>query len=91
MQRTEEEIKAVNNIYPLAEKLRNAKNSNSKMDPFKKDEFTLLKDIALDIVAANFHLYPSLDGVPNHLKALVINLEGTYENKIFFKDNRKNE
>lgn len=72
MQVTEEQARPVNNIYPLAEKLLNAKKSNSKMDPFKKDEFTLLKDIALDVVAANFHLYPSLEGVPYYLKTLVI-------------------
>lgn len=60
-----------NNIYPLAEKLLNARKNNLKGDPFKKDEFTTLRDIALDVVASNFHLYPALEGVPPRLKALV--------------------
>lgn len=64
--------KESNNIYPLAEKLLNAKKTQLKGDPFKKDEFTSLRDIALDVVAANFHLYPGLENVPPRLKALVL-------------------
>jgi hypothetical protein len=35
-----------NTIYPLAEKLLNARKTQTKGDPFKKDEFTSLRDIA---------------------------------------------
>ena len=66
--------KETNNIYPLAEKLLNARKTQAKGDPFKKDEFTSLRDIALDVVAANFHLYPALEGVPPRLKDLVIKI-----------------
>lgn len=70
--------KESNNIYPLAEKLLNAKKNQIKGDPFKKDEFTSLRDIALDVVAANFHLYPSLENVPPRLKTIV------FQKHIFF-------
>ena len=63
--------KETNNIYPLAEKLLNAKKSQLKGDPFKKDEFTSLRDIAMDVVAANFFRYPDLKGVPERLKNIV--------------------
>lgn len=66
--------KESNNIYPLAEKLLNARKIQLKGDPFKKDEFTSLRDIAMEVVSANFQLYPSLDGVPPRLKALVFDI-----------------
>lgn len=37
-------------------------------DPFKKIEFIKLSNIAIDIVAENFVLYPELTGIPNILK-----------------------
>ena len=61
-----------NSVHPLAEKLLGARKLNVKGDPFKKDEFTSLRDIAIEIVAKNFHLYPSLSKVPSYLKAIVI-------------------
>jgi len=60
-----------NTIYPLAEKLLNARKTQTKGDPFKKDEFTSLRDIALEVVAANFYRFPALNGVPSNLKGLV--------------------
>ena len=54
----------------LAKKLILAR-ANNKPDPFKKDEFPLLKNIAIDTVAHNFQLYPELYGLPDHIKDIV--------------------
>ncbi|EGR28694.1 leucine rich repeat protein [Ichthyophthirius multifiliis] len=55
----------------LAKKLVLAR-ANNQPDPFKKDEFPLLKNIAIDTVAKNFHLYPELTGLPEHIKDIII-------------------
>ncbi|KRW99664.1 hypothetical protein PPERSA_03465 [Pseudocohnilembus persalinus] len=44
----------------LAKKLIMQRHQPKGEDPFKKDEFPTLKEIALDIVAQNFHIYPDL-------------------------------
>ena len=41
-------------------------------DPFKKIEFIKLSNIAIEIVAENFTLYPELHGIPANVKSLII-------------------
>ena len=63
--------KETNSIYPLAEKLLNARKNQLKGDPFKKDEFTSLRDIAIDVVAHSFFRHSALEGVSPFVKGLV--------------------
>jgi hypothetical protein len=46
-------------VHSIAKKLAVARYSNQG-DPFNKDEFPTLKSIAIEVVAANFMMYPSL-------------------------------
>ena len=46
----------------LAKKLTETRKAKQP-DPFKKIEFIKLSNIAIDIVAENFILYPELDGI----------------------------
>ena len=53
----------------LSKKVARAKYG--KEEPYKKIEFPKLTDYAMVIVAANFHLYPSLRGLNDEVKEKV--------------------
>ena len=43
-------------------------------EPFRKIEFPSLRDIAIEIVANNFEIYPHLSGIPDSIREIVLSL-----------------
>ena len=55
----------------LAKKITETRKAKQP-DPFKKIEFIKLSNIAIEIVAQNFILYPQLEGISIELKNKII-------------------
>lgn len=55
----------------LAKKLFKARAQNQPVKD-EKDEFPTLSNIAIDIIANNFELYPTLEDIPSLIKDKVL-------------------